>query len=97
MGKRILVHIRNRSKTCRGRYFPDLFKWDGLNGYLGAMIVTGILASIVVWLSMKYEEVKKADGNFKGVGSEIEQYKHTEEEYKPFVFFSEETYRKKFL
>lgn len=85
------------AKLAGGVYLPDLFKWDGLNGYLGAIVVTGILATIVVWLSMKYEDAKKADGTFTGVGSEIEQYKHIEEEQKPFVLFSEETYRKVFV
>ena len=47
------------AKLAGGVYLPDLFKWDGLNGYLGAIVVTGILATIVVWLSMKYEDAKK--------------------------------------
>ena len=85
------------AKLAGGVYLPDLFKWDGLNGYLGAMILTGIFATIVVWLSMKYENSQKANGTFKGVGSEIERYKHVEEEEKPFVLFSEETYKKVFV
>ncbi len=85
------------AKLAGGVYLPDWFKWDGLNGYLGAIILTGIFALIVVWLSMKYEDAQKANGTYTGVPSEINQYKAVVEEDKPFVLFSEETYKKVFV
>ena len=39
-----------------GVYLPDLFKFDGFNGYLGAMILSALFAIIVVKLAQKYEK-----------------------------------------
>ena len=39
-----------------GVFLPDLFKYDGFNGYLGAIILTTIFAYIVVKLAHKYEK-----------------------------------------
>ena len=85
------------AKLYGGVYLPDYFKWDGLNGYLGATILTCIFAIIVVWLSYKYENVRKERNLFTGVQSEIEQYKITTEEEKPFELFSQDTYNKVFV
>ena len=79
-----------------GIYMPDLFKWDGLNGYLGATVLTAIFAGIVVYLSKKFEESKKKNGSFSGVASEIEQYKPVEEP-KEFKLLSENTYNMMFV
>ena len=38
-----------------GVFLPDLFKFDGFNGYLGAMILTIVFALIVVKLAQNYE------------------------------------------
>lgn len=75
------------AKLAGGVYLPDLFKWDGLNGYLGASILTGIFALIVVYFSIKFEESKKLDGSFTGVPSELAQDAVIEEDKKPFVLF----------
>ena len=85
------------AKLAGGVYLPDLFKWDGLNGYLGASILTGIFALIVVYIANKYEDAKRLDGSFTGVPSEIAQDTVVIEEKKPFVLFSEETYKKVFV
>ncbi len=42
-----------------GVFLPDLFKWDGLEGYLGAIIVTIILACLTIWVAKLYEEKRK--------------------------------------
>lgn len=48
--------------TTTGEYFkggvflPDLFVFDGFNGYLGAMVVTVVFALIVVKLAQNYEK-----------------------------------------
>jgi len=39
----------------QGVFLPDLFSFDGFNGYLGAMILTIVFASIVVKLAENYE------------------------------------------
>jgi len=39
-----------------GVFLPDWFKFDGLNGYLGAMIVTAFLASLFIYLARQYEK-----------------------------------------
>lgn len=56
-----------------GVYFPDLFAFDGLQGYLGALILTGILCLIVVKLSYLYEKKRKEAGTYFGIGSETVQ------------------------
>jgi len=44
----------------QGVFLPDLFRFDGFNGYLGAMVLTLIFAFIVVKLAESYE--KKVSG-----------------------------------
>jgi uncharacterized protein len=39
-----------------GVFLPDLFKFDGFNGYLGAIVVTALLASLVIYLAKRYEK-----------------------------------------
>ena len=38
-----------------GVYLPDFFRFDGFNGYLGAMILSSIFAIIIVKLAQNYE------------------------------------------
>lgn len=78
-----------------GVYLPDLFKWDGMSGYLGASLLTALFAAIVIYLSRKFEDKRKASGSFSGVGSEIEQ--DEEIERKPVKMFSKETYEIMFV
>ncbi len=58
-----------------GVYLPDLFKFDGLDGYLGAMILTGIFCIIVVVISLWYERKRKAEGTYRACASESLQCK----------------------
>ncbi len=39
-----------------GVFLPDLFLFDGLNGYLGALILTAVFAYIVIFLATRYEK-----------------------------------------
>lgn len=80
-----------------GVFFPDLFKWDGLGGYLGAIVLTLILAGIVVYISKKIEDSYKKKGKYTGVDSEIMQVKPAPEEKVPFVLFSQDTYDRIFV
>ena len=45
-----------------GVFLPDLFKFDGFNGYLLSMIITILLALFVIYLAKKYEHIQKAKG-----------------------------------
>jgi len=88
------------AKLYNGVYFPDLFKWDGLDGYLGAVLLTSLLCGIVVYLSKKYESSRRVSGTFTGVASEIEQVKivtQDKDSNKEFKLLSEETYTRLFV
>jgi len=39
-----------------GVFLPDLFKYDGFNGYLGAIILTIIFSFILLYLAKRYEK-----------------------------------------
>lgn len=54
------------SKLYGGVYLPDLFAFDGLGGYLGALLFTGLLCGIVIWLSYRYENYRKQNGTYTG-------------------------------
>ncbi len=60
------------SADTNGVWFPDLFKFDGLNGFLGALILNIILAAIVIKLSYVYEAKRKAKGTYTPVDTEVE-------------------------
>lgn len=93
-----------RALGYNGVYLPDLFKNDGLNGYLGALILTGVFCLIVVLISYAYENKRRREGTYSGVISENKQFlaeKKQVEEYedkkKTFKLFSEDTYYKAFV
>lgn len=68
--------VRNsviKAADRNGVYFPDLFKFDGFDGYLGAIIVTGILCLVVVKLSYMYENKRKKAGTYVKNASESMQ------------------------
>jgi uncharacterized membrane protein YedE/YeeE len=85
------------SKTYEnGVFLPDLFKWDGLEGYLGAIVLTIIFAGTTIWISKKYEDKRRLQNTYTGVGTEILQektYKHEGE----FKFFSKSNYERIFV
>lgn len=60
------------SPDINGVWFPDLFRFDGLNGFLGALLLNILLAAIVIKLSYVYEARRKAKGTLRAVGSEKE-------------------------
>lgn len=80
------------SKTFEnGVFLPDLFKWDGLEGYLGAIILTIIFAGIIIWIAKMYEDKRKGNNSYTGVDTEIDQEQtHNDEE--KFKLFSQKTY-----
>jgi len=79
-----------------GVFLPDLFKGDGLGGYLGASILTIVFAAIVIWISKVYEDKRKAQNTYTGVDAEFAQEKIYEDK-EPFKLFSNNTYEKLFV
>lgn len=79
----------------KGVYLPDLFKWDGFNGYLGAIILTVLLGGSVVAIAKIIEERNKAKGMYTGIASELVQYQKIEEQ--PFKLWSMATYERLFV
>lgn len=67
-----LVHS---SSYETGVFLPDLFKFDGMNGYLGALILTGILCLVVAGLAKAYENHRRKAGTYTGIDSERLQEK----------------------
>ena len=84
----------NSTSYSNGVYLPDLFKWDGLNGYVGAIIFTIICASIVVIFARRYEQKRKDNNTYTGVVTEVEDVQNVPTNYK---FFSMENYQKLFI
>ncbi|MFC2280290.1 MAG: YeeE/YedE family protein [Treponema socranskii subsp. buccale] len=76
----------------KGVFFPDWFAKDGKGGYLGAILVTVLLASIVTVLSYLYERKRKNANTFSGVASEKNQDVVRELDTKHYKFFSAENY-----
>lgn len=86
-----------KSETfANGVYFPDFFKNDGMNGYLGAILLTAVLCGAVVWIFKVIEDRYRAKNLYLGCESEIEQDKPAEESV-PFKLFSKETYERLFV
>ncbi len=84
-------------ETAGGVFLPDLFKWDGLEGYLGALIVTGIFCAIVVLLSYLYEKNRKENKTFTGIQTENMQDAVDTFDSKDFDVLSETTYNRAFV
>ena len=81
----------------RGVYFPDLFKWDGLNGYLGALVLTGLIALAVVAVSYLYEKRRKAEGTYQVVPAELKDEANDLVKVEDFDVVSEDTYNRLFV
>ena len=45
-----------------GVFLPDLFAFDGFNGYAVSMLITVLLALFVVYLAKRYEAIQKQKG-----------------------------------
>ncbi|NLX62942.1 MAG: YeeE/YedE family protein [Tissierellia bacterium] len=80
-----------------GVFLPDLFKGDGFGGYIGALVLIGILCGIVVYLSHLYEKARKEKGTYIGHPMEKVQDALEKKEYFPTKLFSAEIYEKVFV
>lgn len=79
-------------KFAQGIYMPDWFKWDGLDGYLGAVVLTALLVSFVIYLSYRYEKKRRQKNTYSGVPSERVQDSPQDEDIANFTMGSESTY-----
>ncbi len=52
------------SSQSNGVFLPDWFRWDGLEGYLGASLFTALLAGLVIFGASKYEQKRRRLGTF---------------------------------
>jgi len=87
----------NSATFERGIFLPDLFKWDGLNGFLGALVLTAIFCGIVVFLSFKYERYRKQNKTYAGHFVEAQQDQPSTFDTKDYSLFSSETYHRLFV
>lgn len=75
-----------------GVYLPDLFQWDGLGGYIGALLLTGLFCSIVIFLAYGYEKYRKQNGTYLGHPMEQTQDQLEGMDVKRFKLFSAQSY-----
>ncbi|WP_102400378.1 YeeE/YedE family protein [Haloimpatiens massiliensis] len=83
-------------KLYGGVFLPDLFKWDGLEGYLGALILTAIFCGIVVFIAYAYEKSRKEKNTYTGHSMEKVQDKNETFDTKEYKLLSEENYNRIF-
>ena len=81
----------------QGVFLPDLFQWDGLGGYLGAVVLTGIFALIVIVISYKFEQKRKNENTYVGFSAEKMQEEEAPFDSKNFALLSEATYDRMFV
>lgn len=85
------------AKLSGGVFLPDLFKWDGLQGYLGALLLTAIFCGIVVALSHLYESKCKRNKTYTGTPMEKFQDQIKPFDDKDYKLLSETTYDRLFV
>ncbi len=84
-----------------GIFLPELFTFDGYNGYLGAVVFTAILVFIVISLSYLYESRRRKEGTYTKVVSEAAQDKvmieTINEDDKDYKIVSQKTFYRLFV
>ncbi|EOD01222.1 YeeE/YedE family protein [Caldisalinibacter kiritimatiensis] len=80
-----------------GVFLPDLFKWDGFEGYLGALVLTGLFCSVVSYFAYNYERRRKQNNSFTGIPMEKIQQQSDNFDNKNYGFFSIENYNRLFV
>lgn len=80
-----------------GVFLPDLFKWDGLQGYLGSLLLIGLFCLIVVSISYKYERYRKRNNSYTQHPTEKLQDEYLIEDSSNYSLFSKESYNKLFI
>jgi len=94
--------VSTSSYAGKGVFMPDLFG-SGLASYIGAIVLTGLFAALVIYLSKKYENKRHQAGTFYGIDTEIEQHNAVKtkaaevDNKKQFKLLSAETYQTLFV
>lgn len=84
----------------KGVFLPDLFQFDGYNGFFGAVLATVALALCVMGIAQWYENKRKKEGTYSSVPSELLQAntgKESLSESGPRAVCSEATFNKLFV
>lgn len=84
-------------KLAGGVFLPDLFKWDGLEGYLGALILTALFCGVVVFLAYCYEKGRNNKNTYTGHFMERIQDNKEVLDTKNYKLLSKETYNRLFV
>lgn len=84
-------------QTSGGVFLPDLFKWDGLEGYLGALVVTALFCAVVIAISYAYENRRRNDKTFIGTPMEKIQAQLDVTDSADYAMSSEKMYDRLFV
>jgi uncharacterized protein len=91
------INTPTGKKFSGGVFLPDLFPWDGLHGYLGAMLLTILFCAIVAALSLYYERKRKLNKTYTGCDTEIMQEQTDSFDSTNYKLFSRQTYNRIFV
>jgi uncharacterized protein len=91
------INTPTGEKLSGGVFLPDLFQWDGLHGYLGAMLLTAFFCAIVAVLSLYYEKKRKLSKTYTGCDTEIMQEQADSFDSTNYKLFSRQTYNRIFV
>lgn len=89
--------LSTQTYAGRGVFLADLFPNDPLNGYLGAILITALFASIVAFLAHKYEQYRRRNDTFIGVADEEAERTQPRINLGEHNFFSWKTYERVFV
>lgn len=80
-----------------GVFLPDLFKWDGFEGYIGSLVLIALFGAVITFISYYYEKKLKKNNCYPGHPVEEIQEQRAELDCENFKLFSFETYRQIFI
>lgn len=80
-----------------GVFLPDLFKWDGFDGYIGSLLLIALFCAIVIIISYYFEKRRIKNKKYYGHAMENQQEQIEKLDIKNFKLFSAETYNHIFV
>lgn len=80
-----------------GVFLPDLFKWDGFDGYLGALLLLALFCAVVSFASYYYEKWLRKKNKAAGHPMEQLQEQRDKLDIENFKIFSVDTYKYLFV
>lgn len=90
--KWVTTTLFHSSSFSNGVFLPDLFVGDGFGGYLGAVVLTGLLCLVMAGFSVWYEKKKRVANEYVGIESEIRQEAVSDFNWADVKVVSRETY-----